>query len=483
LLAALIERDARVAEQDGQISHLRRQVADQGVRLVELAERVAELSARLGRDSSNSSKPPSSDNPYRSGKTKRGMRGTSGRKPGKQPGSPGTTLRQVEDPDEIVVCELAACPDCGADLTDAPIISQTCRQVFDPPPPPVRPHVTEYRLVTRACRCGTHAPGPAPAGVAAPVSYGPETSAVAVYLGCGQYLPVTRAAGVLATLTGTRVSVGWLATQRARAARLVEAEFLPHVRALLRSVGVLHVDETPGRVAGSHRYVHVACTEFLTAMHVGDRSAATIDAGAVLPEFRGVLVRDGYAGYHHLVDAVHAWCGAHLIRDLHGVYDAEPDRQVWATAMADTLLSANSTASAARAAGQAAIDPATLATIRNHYRGAVAKGITDNQGRTGRLARDALTLARRFRDHEAMILRFATDLTPFTNNEAERSCRPVKVQQRTSGGCWRTLDGLADFAIVQSYLSTARKWGQDSLDVLRQLFTTGAWLPPTAAPT
>ena len=48
-----------------------------------------------------------------------------------------------------------------------------------------------------------------------------------------------------------------------------------------------------------------------------------------------------------------------------------------------------------------------------------------------------------------MILRFATDLTvPFTNNEAERACRPVKVQQRTSGGCWRTLAGLTDFAIV-----------------------------------
>jgi hypothetical protein len=47
---------------------------------------------------------------------------------------------------------------------------------------------------------------------------------------------------------------------------------------------------------------------------------------------------------------------------------------------------------------------------------------------------------------------------------------------------WRTLAGLADFAVVQSYLSTARKWGIDSYDALTQLFTTGAWLPPAAAP-
>jgi len=55
----------------------------------------------------------------------------------------------------------------------------------------------------------------------------------------------------------------------------------------------------------------------------------------------------------------------------------------------------------------------------------------------------------------------------------DRDVRPVKIQQRTPGGCWRTLAGLADFAVVASYLSTATKWGLDSYDVLVQLFTTG----------
>ena len=82
-----------------------------------------------------------------------------------------------------------------------------------------------------------------------------------------------------------------------------------------------------------------------------------------------------------------------------------------------------------------------------------------------------------------MILRFATDLAVgFTSNQAERDVRPVKVQQRTSGGCWRTLNGLADFAVVQSYLSTAAKWSLTKLDALRLLFTTGPWLPPAIAP-
>jgi hypothetical protein len=96
---------------------------------------------------------------------------------------------------------------------------------------------------------------------------------------------------------------------------------------------------------------------------------------------------------------------------------------------------------------------------------------------------DGARLARRFRDHEDMILRFATDLAVgFTSNQAERDVRPVKVRQRTSGGTWRTLLGLADFAVVQSYLSTASKWGIDALDALTRLFTDGPWLPPATAP-
>ena len=55
--------------------------------------------------------------------------------------------------------------------------------------------------------------------------------------------------------------------------------------------------------------MHVACTEFLTALHTGGRSADDINAGSVLPGYAGTIVRDGYAGYDHLAGALHAWCG------------------------------------------------------------------------------------------------------------------------------------------------------------------------------
>jgi hypothetical protein len=107
-----------------------------------------------------------------------------------------------------------------------------------------------------------------------------------------------------------------------------------------------------------------------------------------------------------------------------------------------------------------------------------------SQESRGRLRTSRRRIARRFRSFEDLILRFATrpDLDIFSNNEAERTIRPVKVQQRGSGGCWRTLTGLADFALIESYLSTAAKWGISKLDALRDLFNGNAWMPPGLEP-
>jgi transposase len=169
------------------------------------------------------------------------------------------------------------------------------------------------------------------------------------------------------------------------------------------------------------------------------------------------------AGYGHLTSALHAWCGVHLLRDLKSLYDFEPAHQQWAAQMAGLLIEARDAAAAARAAGQPALDPAVLDDLVTRYRALATAGLAASIYRRTATAKDARRLARRFLGFEDMILRFAThpDLDIFSNNEAERAIRPTKVQQRSSGGCWRTLQGLAEFALVQSYLSTAAKWGTD----------------------
>ncbi len=100
---------SQVAAADAQVAWLRSQVAV-------LADQVARLAHRVGRDSSNSNRPPSSDSPYTKkppAPTDRSLRRRSDRKPGKQPGEPGTTLTQVADPDHTVVGAADRCDRCG----------------------------------------------------------------------------------------------------------------------------------------------------------------------------------------------------------------------------------------------------------------------------------------------------------------------------------------------------------------------------------
>jgi transposase len=365
------------------------------------------------------------------------------------------------------------------------VTAQRRHQVTDIEPPP-EPKVTQYVAQAKECPgCGTVSVGELPAHVRARASIGPETCAQAANLTCGDYIPVHRATVLLCQLAGITVSTGWMAGIRAKAAALIgDSGFMDRVRELLTTAPAIHADETPARAAGGTRYVHLACTAYLTCMHTGDRSAEAIDAGQILPSYQGVIVRDGYVGHSHLTDALHAWCGVHLLRDLKSLYDFEPSQQDWASQMAGLLIEARAAAADARLASQPTLDPAILEDLLTRYRALAAAGLAANLYRRTATAKDARRLARRFLAFEDLILRFATlpGLDIFSNNEAERTIRPVKVQQRSSGGSWRTLTGLAEFAIVQSYLSTAAKWGVSKLDALRDLFNGHAWLPPGLDP-
>jgi transposase len=480
------ELAVRLAEAYRLIAELTAQAGRLAAQVERLSARVEELERQARKDSSTSSRPPSSDSPYKKKGNDRSLRERGKRRPGKQPGDPGMTMSLVDDPDETISCPPLACRGCGAGLAGAPVTAQRRHQVTDIEPAPA-PKITEYVAQAKQCAgCGAVTAGELPWHVRARASYGPETCAQAANLVSGHHIPIYRATLVLCQLAGVAVSTGWMAGIRGKAAALVEASgFTDRVRELLKTAAAVHADETPARAAGGTRYVHLACTRYLTCMHTGDRSAEAIDAGQVLPGYTGVIVRDGYAGYGHLTSALHAWCAVHLLRDLKGLYDFEPSQQEWASQMAALLIEARDAASAARAAGQSALAAAVLNDLVTRYQALAAAGLAANLYRRTVTAKDARRLARRFLGFEDLILRFATrpDLDIFSNNEAERTIRPVKVQQRSSGGCWRTLQGLAEFALVQSYLSTAAKWGISKLDALRGLFSGHAWLPPGLEPT
>jgi len=164
--------EATVAVQAAAIAELRAVNAEQVRLIAALQTRVVELERRLGKDSSNSSKPPSSDGLRKPARAqRRTAEQTEGRRPGKQPGAPGAHLAQVERPDEVVEHAPERCGGCGADLAGAVVVGVEARQVFDLPA--LRLRVAEHRAERRRCECGTTTAGRFPEQVRAAACYGP----------------------------------------------------------------------------------------------------------------------------------------------------------------------------------------------------------------------------------------------------------------------------------------------------------------------
>lgn len=452
-------------------------LAQRDALIAALAGRVAELEARLGKNSRNSSKPPSSDGLAKP--APKSLRKPSGLRPGKQQGGQGFRLQPRAVPDEVRIHVPTGCDGCGADLTNAPVVGTEVRQVFDLPV--IELITIEHRAQRRVCDCGAVTRAPFPAQASAPTCYGPGVTALATYLLGRQHLPVERAAECLEEAFGAAVSTGWLSSLLPNAAARLDG-FLVIAREQLAAAQVANFDETGGRVAGKLHWIHVACNDTWTLFHLDPkRGRVAMDAAGVLPTFKGVAIHDGLVVYRQYDQALHGLCNAHHLRELAGM--AELTGHAWPTKLAELLVEVHVAVKVAKADGKAKLPARRLATFGERYDALIGEGkkLSPPPPRTGKRGRPALgpagSLLARLESHRADVLRFATDFTvPFDNNQAERDVRMVKLQQKISGG-WRSEHGAKSFLDVRSYLGTARKHGQSAMVVLRELFTGQPWIP------
>ena len=441
-----------------------------------LKERIAELERRLGLNSSNSGKPPSSDGlkkPPRLARTK-SLRGPSHKPSGGQKGHKGWTLEQVAAPDHTVDHVPPFCAACGAAVTLAMSTGHSVRQVFDlPEPAPLV--VTEHRVHDCRCAaCGTHSRAAFPAGVNAPVQYGPRIAAVVTYLLHYQLLPEDRLAELMTDLFGVRIVAATIARiSRGAAARL--QDFVAVVRDRVAAAAVKHMDETGFRIGGKTQWLHIASTAWLTFYRTCARR------GSLLANVVGTVVHDHWKPYYTMTGVLHALCNAHHLRELAALVEIE--KEDWARDLQRLLRRACHAANLARERGDAldASRPRLVARLERRYDAILAKGLAFHEAqaplaaaagarrRRGRKPRrTGHNLIRRLIERKADTLRFLHDAAvPFTNNQAEHDGRMMKVKMKISGG-FRCQDGAADFATIRSFISTAKKQGWNVIHALAQ---------------
>src|SRR5664280_1505309 len=269
------------------------------------ARKIASLEKRIGKNSVNSSLPPSSDlfgrSKDRPENANRAQRRALGRKPGKQTGTDGKHLAHVDDPDEVHLHTPSACDGCGADLADVPVERTEIRQVTDIPTSV--PTTTEHRAGSKRCGCGTVTKAAFPKEARGHASYGPRIRATALYLLSRQHLPFERTKEAMADLLGVTVSTGFLDSVYSEGADGL-AGFLTAVLAQLRDTDVVYMDETSDRLGKGSVWFHVACTELLTLLHADiTRGPDGIEATGLLPDFDGVAVHDRLGNHSSPVGA------------------------------------------------------------------------------------------------------------------------------------------------------------------------------------
>jgi len=470
-------RDAVIGEQARVLEEQAAALGELRADVVALAAEVRELRRRLGRNSGNSSMAPSADDLP--------GRGKGGRKPGGQPGAPGSHLAWSASPDDTVPRFPAGPCECGADLAAAADLGVAAsHQIADIPLETAT--VTQHDLHEVACRCGRvhRAAAPAGAGAAGTVTYGLALQAWCVYLIAAHAIPVHRCAELIEALTGAEPSPGFVHSMIARAAAAV-AGANTAIRCLIILAHVISADETPIRAGPGpktrKRYLLVACTHLLTYYFLGDRSMKTF-AAFVLPDMGGtVVVHDRYQNYDAVPGLIHQLCCQHLLRDLAGAAETYPDAH-WPAQASRALQELIHAANTARAQGLGAVPGHAAAPLIHTFKHGVLAGLSEIPRVPGRKQRPGRDLLECLRDRQDDVLRFTTDLRiPPTSNQAERDLRPAKTQQKISGRL-RSEQATRDRYAIRGYISTAAKHGAHVLTAIHDALAGNPWMPPIPDP-
>jgi transposase len=435
-------------------------VIRQNTEIASLRSLLEAANAKLNKNSSNSSKPPSSDMI----RTK-SLRKSSGKARGGQQYHPGSTLPFSSTPAHVVdYFPSDNCCCCGQDLKHIEAHGYDRRQVFDIPP--VKMEVTEHKAFMKCCpHCHTENKGVFPCTVSQPVQYGNNLKRFAIYQSAYQFIPFRRTAQMIKDFTGHGISEGTLVNFINQfQLRLNNSGFEKALKEQLLACDQVHFDETGFHYDNERNWLHVATTDKYTYYFPHfNRGSEAMNAMEILPQYLGIAMHDYWKSYLQY-GCTHALCNVHHLRDL--TFCEEHENSGCATKLKALLLEIKAGVDTRKTEGFKNMEEAFISEMEAKYDAIVAEGYEAHpmpikeEGKKGVVKKSKTqNLLERFKNHKDDILRFMKDFrVPFGNNVAEQAMRMMKLKQKISG-CFRSQQGAVAFAAIRSYIDTARKHG------------------------
>ena len=457
-------------------------IMQQAATITKLEEQIKSLEERLNKNSRNSSKPPSTD-AYATQKPKpKSRRIKSGKKVGGQKGHLGTTLKMVDNPDEIVIHGVDQCSNCHMSLEDEEAKDYERRQLFDIPP--VQLYSIEHRGEIKLCpNCGRINTAEFPDDVTQSVQYGSRLRSLAVYLHDYQFIPYDRGCELLSDIFGCDISPATLIRAETECFEELE-EFENILKEALKQSSVIGCDETGMRINGFRNWLHVVCTATMTYYFPHPkRGSEAMDDMDILPNYDGTVIHDFWMSYFkYLCD--HGLCDVHLLRELISISDNY--EQVWSGEMATLLLIIKECVDETKETSDS-LTGEQINDFEMMYDDIIKKGLDENpppldfdikpKKRGRKKQTKPKNLLDRFVKYKGDILRFMYDFdVPFDNNQAERDIRMTKVQQKISG-TFRSTQGARNFCRIRGYISTMKKNGLSVIDAIEAVFNGKPFVP------
>ena len=365
------------------------------------------------------------------------------------------------------------CETCGEDLCAVRPHGHERRTQIDIVFEKVMSHVDAE---IKSCpHCETETCGAFPKAFSGPLQYGAGIKAYVLNLVIAQMISLKRAQQSIQTLIGQVISEATI-LKSVRQLHQALARWEHTAIARLLTQPALHVDETSLRVDKHNHWIHVCSGGDMTLKFVHEkRGLEAMTAIGIIPRYGGVLIHDCWASYLSYDHCGHGLCGAHLLRELAFIHEA--NGYAWAQNMKRLL---QQTCHRVSKRQRKRLTPREYERLQRHYRALLTRGARElppipakQNGQRGRVAKsDAHNLWERLKEHESAVLLFARDSNvPFTNNRAERDLRMSKVKQKVSG-CFRKAEYAQAYCRISSYLQTMANRGYNPL-VAIQLALSG----------